>query len=163
MKIRYTETITDLVTRWGLGLIVEPTGTLFIRATKDAIYSGETRFFEPAEDEPIAIWAPGLRGHTALMMVGTTCVRLTHGHRNVIGWNLHKCGVEVIEVESFSLPDAVEILKIRISELESRKTKSTTLVVAATIKWQKFCLSRCEEIILQQKPKKKQHHANRRT
>lgn len=147
MKLKYTKSLADLVARWAAELISEPTGTEFLRATKDGIFSGEYMPDKPKLDKALAVWAPGCRGKVALLRVEKTSYIIYHNHKNLVGWNLHKCGVEVVEVESFTLSKAIVLAKKKIAELKAeQKTAKLPAMLDFQINWAENCLARCEQL-----------------
>ena len=154
LKLKYTKTIADLTTRWATGLITEPTGNKYIQANKDAIFSGvlpRDCAALPKKAEAFVVWAPGCHGTVALMNVALLKSTFFHNHRGAVAWSLHKCGVEVIEVESLNPQKARKLLAANVLKQTLRlklATESKLLPAAeAELKWLKKCHDRYVEII----------------
>lgn len=148
MKLRYTRTLAELVARWAVGLVTEPAGTKYLRATKDAIFSGENEGPTPPIGMALAIWAKGHRGTVALVRTETTSETLHHNHKNLVAWNLHKAGVEVIEVEDFNLKKTIRIIKSNIADLQTKfqKTKKLAPFLALQIQTEEARLFKCKSL-----------------
>ena len=141
MTLRYTKTYEELITRWAAGLITEPTGTETFFATEAGIFSG----IKPEEKPPLglalAIWADGERGKVAFLKTYTTSECLHHQHRNLVGWNLHRCGIRVIEVADFDRDEAVKWLERKIMACKDKtKHAKTTGVPQTQERWHRKCL-----------------------
>lgn len=150
MKLRYTKSLAELVARWATGLINAPTGTQYLRATKTAIFSGENKVPTPPMKMALAIWAKGHHGTVALLRKEKTSYIIHHNHKNLVAWNLHKAGIEVIEVEDFNITKTMEIIKSNIANLQKKfqKTKKLAPLLALQIQMEETRLSKCKNLSL---------------
>lgn len=118
--MRYCKTVSELIARWGLGLIKEKTGTEFLCATKTGLFTGDYRERNPSQKDAFAVWAPGRVGEVVLLKLEKTSYSTYHSHKNAAAWGLTKLGIQVSETPSFNIKRGIRILEASAKALANK-------------------------------------------